>query len=104
MARRSRTPTSRIWAAATWDTVAAKAFLVATGYVDPKRVGIFGGSYGGFMTLMAIGRAPDEFAAAVQCVRHHQLADDVPRSKDELLKAYQRGLLGTPESDPAIRN
>ena len=48
------------------DTIAAKQFLVASGYVDAKRVGIFGGSYGGFMTLMAIGRAPDEFAAAVQ--------------------------------------
>ena len=48
------------------DTVAAKQFLVDSGYVDAKRVGIFGGSYGGFMTLMAIGRAPDEFAAAVQ--------------------------------------
>ena len=35
------------------DTVAAKQFLVASGYVDAKRVGIFGGSYGGFMTLMA---------------------------------------------------
>ncbi|MFD2429369.1 alpha/beta hydrolase family protein [Sphingobium scionense] len=45
------------------DTVAAKHFLVDSGYVDAKRVGIFGGSYGGFMTLMAIGRAPDEFAA-----------------------------------------
>ncbi|MEI9928224.1 MAG: prolyl oligopeptidase family serine peptidase [Sphingomonas sp.] len=47
------------------DEIAAKNFLVASGYVDPKRVGITGGSYGGFMTLMAIGRAPDEFAAAV---------------------------------------
>ena len=48
------------------DELAAKDFLVATGYVDPKKVGITGGSYGGFMTLMAIGRAPDAFAAAVQ--------------------------------------
>ena len=31
--------------------------------VDPKRVGIYGGSYGGFMTLMALFRAPDVFKA-----------------------------------------
>jgi dipeptidyl aminopeptidase/acylaminoacyl peptidase len=47
------------------DEIAAKQFLVDTGYVDPRRVGITGGSYGGYMTLMAIGRSPDEFAAAV---------------------------------------
>ena len=45
------------------DTLAARDFLVATGYVDPNRVGITGGSYGGYMTLMAIGRAPTAFAA-----------------------------------------
>jgi dipeptidyl aminopeptidase/acylaminoacyl peptidase len=31
--------------------------------VDPKRVGVYGGSYGGFMTLMALFRAPDVFKA-----------------------------------------
>ncbi|MBW3567288.1 MAG: alpha/beta fold hydrolase [Proteobacteria bacterium] len=31
--------------------------------VDPERVGIYGGSYGGFMTFMALFRAPDAFAA-----------------------------------------
>ena len=83
------------------DTVAAKNFLVATGYVDPKRVGIFGGSYGGFMTLMAIGRTPDEFAAAVQWFGIINWRT-MYRDQDELLKAYQRGLLGTPDSDPKV--
>jgi dipeptidyl aminopeptidase/acylaminoacyl peptidase len=31
--------------------------------VDPARVGVYGGSYGGFMTLMAMFRAPDVFKA-----------------------------------------
>ena len=31
--------------------------------VDPKRIGMYGGSYGGFMTLMALFTAPDVFAA-----------------------------------------
>ncbi|RYY29303.1 MAG: S9 family peptidase [Sphingomonadales bacterium] len=83
------------------DTIAAKTFLVATGYVDAKRVGIFGGSYGGFMTLMAIGRAPDEFAAAVQWFGIINWRT-MYRDQDEQLKAYQRGLLGTPESDPKV--
>lgn len=33
--------------------------------VDPKRIGIYGGSYGGFITLMALFTQPDIFAAGV---------------------------------------
>ncbi|WHO38778.1 S9 family peptidase [Sphingobium sp. AP49] len=83
------------------DTIAAKHFLVDSGYVDAKRVGIFGGSYGGFMTLMAIGRAPDEFAAAVQWFGIINWRT-MYRDQDEQLKAYQRSLLGTPDSDPQV--
>jgi len=47
------------------DCVASKEMLVATGYVDPDRIGIIGGSYGGYMTLAALTLAPDEFAVGV---------------------------------------
>lgn len=36
--------------------------LVARGLVDPERVGIYGGSYGGFLTLMALATAPERWA------------------------------------------
>ncbi|HEV2540716.1 MAG TPA: prolyl oligopeptidase family serine peptidase [Frateuria sp.] len=45
------------------DLLDGKAWLVKHHRVDPKRVGIYGGSYGGFMTEMALLRAPGEFAA-----------------------------------------
>jgi len=45
------------------DLLDGKQWLVEKYHVDPKRVGIYGGSYGGFMTLMALFRAPGEFAA-----------------------------------------
>lgn len=48
------------------DEVYATEFLLDTGYVDAKKIGITGGSYGGFMTLMAIGKTPDVWAAAVE--------------------------------------
>jgi len=38
-------------------------FLVADYGVDRGRIGIYGGSYGGFMTFMALFRAPEAFAA-----------------------------------------
>ncbi|HET7161250.1 MAG TPA: S9 family peptidase [Rhodanobacteraceae bacterium] len=47
------------------DEVYAAKFLVATGYVNPKKIGITGESYGGYMALMAIGKTPDVWAAAV---------------------------------------
>ncbi|HEY8461817.1 MAG TPA: prolyl oligopeptidase family serine peptidase, partial [Blastocatellia bacterium] len=45
------------------DQVDAVKYLVAEHGVDPKRVGIYGGSYGGFITLMALFTKPDVFAA-----------------------------------------
>lgn len=83
------------------DTVAAKRFLVDTGFVDPKRVGITGASYGGFMTLMAIGRTPDEFAAAVQLFGIINWRT-MYRDEDAQLQAYQATLLGTPDTDPSV--
>jgi dipeptidyl aminopeptidase/acylaminoacyl peptidase len=45
------------------DLLDGKRWLVEHAGADPKRFGIYGGSYGGFMTLMALFRAPGEFAA-----------------------------------------
>lgn len=39
--------------------------LVSLGFVDPRRVGIYGWSYGGYMTLYALLHAPEVFAAGV---------------------------------------
>lgn len=45
------------------DIVDAAKYLVTTQKVDPKRIGVYGGSYGGFITLMAMFTAPGTFAA-----------------------------------------
>ena len=42
--------------------------LVAEGIADPKRVGIMGGSYGGYATLAGVAFTPDLYAAAVSIV------------------------------------
>jgi dipeptidyl aminopeptidase/acylaminoacyl peptidase len=43
-------------------------YLVAQGIADPKRVGIMGGSYGGYATLAGVTFTPDVYAAAVDYV------------------------------------
>lgn len=45
------------------DHVDAVNYLVKEHGVDPKRIGLYGGSYGGFITLMAMFTQPDVFAA-----------------------------------------
>ena len=45
------------------DIVDGAKYLVAQEKVDPRRIGVYGGSYGGFITLMAMFTTPDVFAA-----------------------------------------
>ncbi len=45
------------------DVVDGVKYLVSREKVDPRRIGIYGGSYGGFITLMAMFTTPDVFAA-----------------------------------------
>ncbi len=82
------------------DEVYATKFLIDTGYVDAKKIGITGGSYGGFMTLMAIGRTPDVWAAAVE---QYGIIDwyTMLQHEDPMLQQYERTLLGDPEKDRA---
>ena len=45
------------------DEVDTAKWIVSEHGVDPKKIGIYGGSYGGFITLMAMFTEPDVFAA-----------------------------------------
>jgi len=83
------------------DEVYATKFMVATGFVDPKKIGITGGSYGGYMTLMAIGKTPDLWAAAVE---EYGIIDwlTMLKHEDPELQAYERSLLGDPDKEPKV--
>lgn len=47
------------------DCVTSRQMLIETGYVDSDKVGIIGGSYGGYMVLAALAFRPEEFAVGV---------------------------------------
>lgn len=47
------------------DVMAAGRWLRARADVDPKRIGLWGGSYGGYLTALGLARASDLFAAGV---------------------------------------
>ena len=74
------------------DLLDGKAWLVKNLHVDPKRVGIYGGSYGGFMTEMALLRAPGEFAAGA--------ALRAPSDWTSYNDGYTANILNDPQIDP----
>lgn len=83
------------------DEVYATKFLVATGYVNAGKIGITGGSYGGAMTLIAVGKTPDVWAAAVENYGVVSWSSMLQHS-DAFLRSYVLGLLGDPEKNRSI--
>jgi dipeptidyl aminopeptidase/acylaminoacyl peptidase len=83
------------------DEIAGVDFLKATGFIDPERVGIWGGSYGGYMTLMAIGKTPSVWSAAVD---EYGILNwlTMLQHEDPRLQEYEKSLLGDPVKDRAI--
>ena len=76
-------------------------WLVEQGIADPKRVGIYGGSYGGYATLAGVAFTPDLYAAAVDYVGVSNLFTFLntipPYWKPMLEKMYD--MVGHPERD-----
>ncbi|MGH8137111.1 MAG: S9 family peptidase [Steroidobacteraceae bacterium] len=83
------------------DEVYGAKFMVVTGYVDAQKVGITGGSYGGYMTLMAIARTPKLWAAAVE---EYGIINwfSMYQTEAPTLQQYQMGLIGDPVKDKSV--
>ena len=47
------------------DCIEAKKLLASLGYIDENKIGIYGGSYGGYMVMAALSFAPEEFKVGV---------------------------------------
>ena len=76
--------------------------LVSQGTADPKRVGIMGGSYGGYATLAGVAFTPDVYAAAVAIVAPSNLLtllETIPPYWEAVRKVFyvRMGNPGTPE-------
>ncbi|MFM6945583.1 MAG: prolyl oligopeptidase family serine peptidase [Flavobacteriales bacterium] len=74
------------------DYLDAKKYLVDQLGIDAKRVGIYGGSYGGFLTLMALFTQPGEFA----CGAALRSVTDWAHYNHE----YTSNILNDPQTDP----
>jgi dipeptidyl aminopeptidase/acylaminoacyl peptidase len=77
------------------DVVAGARYLQGLQYVDRKRIGIWGGSYGGLLTALALARNSDIFAAGVDFHGVHDWsallagrAGDAPDAKEAAKLAF----------------
>jgi len=79
-------------------------WLAAQGIADPKRVAIYGGSYGGYATLAGVAFTPDLYCCAVDYVGVANLFTFMktipPYWKLELRKMYE--MVGDPDKDKAL--
>ncbi|MBT2399438.1 S9 family peptidase [Streptomyces sp. ISL-100] len=82
------------------DIAAVREWAVSSGLADPAKLVLAGGSWGGYLTLLGLGRQPEAWAVGLAAV---PVADYVTAYHDEMeaLKAMDRTLLGgTPEEVP----
>jgi dipeptidyl aminopeptidase/acylaminoacyl peptidase len=87
------------------DVLAGAKYLQSLPIVDAKRIGIWGGSYGGLLTALALSRNSDIFAAGVDFHGVHDWsallgrriagADEAPDFKDALKLAYESSAVST---------
>ncbi|HJQ47629.1 MAG TPA: prolyl oligopeptidase family serine peptidase [Amycolatopsis sp.] len=84
------------------DVAAVHEWAVQSGLSDPAKCVVSGASWGGYLTLLAMGTQPERWAAGVAGV---PVADYVAAYEDEMeqLRAFDRALFGgSPETAPAL--
>jgi dipeptidyl aminopeptidase/acylaminoacyl peptidase len=73
------------------DVQAAGVYLRSRPDVDPERIGAWGGSYGGYLTAMALARASDVFKAGVDFHGVHDWARElnIPATEPDYRQAFE---------------
>jgi dipeptidyl aminopeptidase/acylaminoacyl peptidase len=81
------------------DVLAATDFLKQTGYPDAKKLIAMGGSYGGYLTMMAVTKSPETWAAGVPIVPFVNWFTEI-ENEDPVLQQSDRATMGDPEKNP----
>ncbi len=83
------------------DVLAAADWIIQTGYVDPKKLILMGGSYGGYMTMMGVTKAPEVWAAGVPIVPFVNWFTEI-QNEDPVLQQSDMATMGDPEKNKAL--
>jgi dipeptidyl aminopeptidase/acylaminoacyl peptidase len=83
------------------DVLGAAEWIKQSGYVDPKKLILMGGSYGGYMTMMGVTKAPEVWAAGVPIVPFVNWATEI-QNEDPQLQQSDLATMGDPEKNKAL--
>jgi len=75
------------------DVLAAADFIKQTGYLDPKKIALVGGSYGGYLTMMGVAKFPEVWAAGVPIVPFVNWFTEI-RNEDPVLQQSDLATMG----------
>jgi dipeptidyl aminopeptidase/acylaminoacyl peptidase len=82
------------------DMAAAHGWLVREGIARADEIFAFGASYGGYLTLFALGRRPDLWAGGMGIVAEADLAESYTEVSEALQAAMRGWMKGSPEERP----
>lgn len=77
------------------DVLASAEWICTTGYVDRRKLIIMGGSYGGYIAMMALTKAPEMWAPGVAMFPFVNWFTEVD-NEDPLLREYDLATMGSP--------
>src|SRR5208282_4020920 len=80
------------------DVLAGVDWIKQTGHLDPKKIALMGGSYGGYLTMMGVTKAPDVWAAGVPIVPFVNWFTEI-RNEDPVLQQSDLAMMGDPEKN-----
>lgn len=83
------------------DVLAAADWIKQTGYLDPRKIALMGGSYGGYMTMMGVTKAPDVWAAGVPIVPFVNYFTEIA-NEDPVLREMDLATMGDPVKNKAL--
>jgi dipeptidyl aminopeptidase/acylaminoacyl peptidase len=83
------------------DVLSAGEWIKQTGYVDPKKLIVMGASYGGYMSMMAVTKAPEVWAAGVPIVPFVNYFTEI-ENEDPVLREMDIATMGDPEKNKAL--
>ncbi|MFZ0731978.1 MAG: S9 family peptidase [Candidatus Sulfotelmatobacter sp.] len=83
------------------DVLAGVDWIKQTGHLDPKKIAVMGANYGGYLTMMAVTKAPDLWAAAVPIVPFVNWFTEI-QNEDPELRESDLATMGEPLKNKAL--
>jgi dipeptidyl aminopeptidase/acylaminoacyl peptidase len=83
------------------DVLAGVDWIKQTGHLDPKKIAVMGGSYGGYLSMMAVTKAPEVWAAGVPIVPFVNWFTEI-ENEDPVLREGDLATMGDPVKNKAL--